>query len=90
MIVSVNSMNSEKISRYLLWDRQEKRCALCVSNTFSQNKRHDLNRHSKIQHQTEIEGNLMLVLGSELRNEYVNKKREVIRRRQNLLTKRSC
>lgn len=64
-------------------------CIVC-ENTLSQNRRHDLNRHYKTQHQTEIEGKLKLVLGSELRKEYVTKKKEEIRRRQNVFTKRSC
>ena len=64
-------------------------CIVCA-NTFSQNRRHDLSRHCKIQHQTEIEGNLMLVLGSEFRKEYATKKNEEIRRSRNVFTKRSC
>jgi len=43
-------------------------CIVC-EKTLSQNRRHDLKRHYKIQHQTEIEGKLKLVLGSELRKE---------------------
>ena len=58
-------------------------------NTFSQNRRHDLSRHYKTQNQTEIEGKLKLVLGSELLKEYATKKKEKIRR-QNVFTKRSC
>ena len=61
-------------------------CSVC-KNTFSQNRRHDLNRQCKTQHQTEIEGKLKLVLG--LRKEYVTTKKEEIRR-QNVSTKRSC
>lgn len=64
-------------------------CIVC-ENTFSHNRRHDLNRHYKTQHQTEIEGKLKLVLGSELRKEYVIKKKEEIKRRQNIFVKRSC
>ncbi|KAG7162491.1 Zinc finger BED domain-containing protein 5-like 10, partial [Homarus americanus] len=41
-------------------------------------------------HQTEIEGKLKLVLGSELRKEYVTKKKEEFRRRQNVFVKKSC
>ncbi|KAG7176726.1 General transcription factor II-I repeat domain-containing protein 2-like 2, partial [Homarus americanus] len=47
-------------------------------------------RHTWPQHQTEIEGKLKLVLGSELRKEYVTKKREEFRRRQNVFVKKSC
>lgn len=61
-------------------------CIVC-ENTFSHNRRHDLNRHYKTQHQTEIEGKLKLVLGSELRKEYVIKKKEEIKRRQNIFVK---
>ena len=61
---------------------------MCES-TFSQNRRHDLNRHFKTQHQTEIEGKLKPVFGSELRKEYVFKKNEKKNRRQNVTTKRS-
>ena len=39
---------------------------IVCENTFSHNRKHDLNRHSKTQHQTEIEGKLKLVLRSEL------------------------
>ncbi|GLV40077.1 hypothetical protein CBL_02962 [Carabus blaptoides fortunei] len=41
------------------------------------------------QHQTNIEGNMKLGLGSVLRKEYVTKKKEEIRR-QNIFTKLSC
>ena len=47
-------------------------------NTFLQNRRHDLNRHYKTKDHAEIEGKLKLVLGSELRKEYVTKKKEEI------------
>ena len=53
-------------------------CIVC-ENTLSQNRKHDLKRHYTAQHQTEIEGKLKLVLGSELRKEYVTKKKEEIR-----------
>ena len=59
-------------------------------NTLSQNRKHDLKRHYTAQHQTEIEGKLKLVLGSELRKEYVTKKKEEIRKRQNVFCKISC
>ena len=48
----------------------------------------DLDKHYKTQHQTEVYGNLKLVLGSELRKEYVTKKNEVIRRRQIVFTEK--
>ena len=81
-------MNNGKMSCYLLQVRQENRCVLSVKK-LSQNRRHDLKRRYKI-HQTEIEGKLELVLGSELRKEYMTKKKEEIRIRQNLFTKISC
>ena len=56
-------------------------CIVC-ENRLSQNRRHDMNRHYKTHHQTDIEGKLKLVLGSQLRKEYVTKKKEEIRRRQ--------
>lgn len=64
-------------------------CIVC-ENTLSQNRKHDLKRHYTTQHQTEIEGKLKLVLGSELRKEYVTKKKEEIRKRQNVFRKISC
>ena len=50
-------------------------CIVCVS-TFSPNRIHDLNRHYETHHQTEIEGRLTLMLGSELQKEYMTKKIE--------------
>ena len=64
-------------------------CIVC-ENTFSQNRRHDLNRYYKTQHQTAIEEKLTLALGFMLRKEYVTGKKEEIRRKQNVFTKRSC
>ena len=55
-------------------------CIVC-ENIFPQNGQHDLNRHHKTQHQTEVEGKLKLVPGSELRKECVIEKEEEIRRR---------
>ena len=63
-------------------------CIVCES-TLSQNRRHDLNRHYKTQHQSEIEGKLKLMVGSELRKEYLIKKKQEIRRRQNVFVKKS-
>ena len=64
---------------------------LCIvgENSFSHNKRNDLNRHYETQHQTEIEVKLKLVYGSDLRKIYETKKKEEIRRRQNVITTRS-
>ena len=58
-------------------------CIVCET-TLSYNKKHDLNRHYKTQHQTTIEDEKKLRLGSELRKEYVTKKKEEIRRRQKI------
>ena len=75
MIVSVNSMNSEKISCCLLRVRQENRCALCMKTLFHRIEDMILTDTIK-QHQTEIEGKLELMLGSKLRKECVTKKSE--------------
>ena len=48
-----------------------------------------INRHYKTQHQTENEGKQKLVFETELRKEYVAKKKEEIRR-QNVFTPKSC
>ena len=66
--------------------------AQCIvyENTFSQSRRHYLDRNYKTQHQTVIEGKLMRVIGSELRKEYVTKKKIEIKRTQNVFTKRNC
>ena len=64
-------------------------CIVC-ENTLSYNKKHDLNRHDKTQHQLNIEGKMKLELRSELRKEYVTKKKEEIRKRKNIFVKRSC
>ena len=63
-------------------------CIVC-ENTLSDNRRHDLNRHYK-KHQAEVEEKLKLVHGSELRKEYVIKKKDEIKRRQTIFVKRSC
>ena len=89
MIVSMNSMNSGKTSCYLLWVRRENRCALRLKTFF--HRIEDMILTDTMKHSiTEIEGKLKLVLGSELQKEYVAKKNEEIRRRQNVFTKRSC
>lgn len=61
-------------------------CIVCES-TLSYNRRYDLNRHYKAQHQTNIEIKLKLIPGSVLRKEYVAKKKEEIIRRQNIFAK---
>ena len=58
-------------------------CIVCET-TLSYNKKHDLNRRYKTQHQTTIEDEKKLRPGSELRKEYVTKKKEEIRRRQKI------
>ena len=82
---------NEQWENELLFIAGPSRKPLCIvcEKTLSQNRRHDLKRHYEI-HKTEIEGKLKLVLGSELRKEYVTKKKEEIRKRQNLFTKISC
>ena len=50
-------------------------CIVCES-TFSLNRRHDLSRHYRTQHQTKMGRKLKLVVGSELRKAYVIKKNE--------------
>ena len=62
-------------------------CTVCKT-TLSQNRKHDLKRHYTTQHRAEIDGKKLL-LGSELRKEYVAKKKEEIRR-QSLLRTKSC
>ena len=58
-------------------------CIVCET-TLSYNKKHDLDRHYKTQHQTTIEDEKKLRLGSELHKKYVTKKKEEIRRRQKI------
>ena len=62
----------------------EKPLGIACENTFSHNRRHDLNRHYKTQDKTEIEVNLKLVHESEFRKEDMSKKMEEIRRRQRI------
>ncbi|XP_076346237.1 general transcription factor II-I repeat domain-containing protein 2A-like isoform X1 [Tachypleus tridentatus] len=63
-------------------------CIVCES-TLSENRRHDLSRHYK-KHQVEVEEKQKLMPGSELRKEYVVKKKEDMKKRRNLFVKRSC
>ena len=63
-------------------------CIVCETK-FSDNRRNDLSRHYK-KHQAEIEGKLKLLPGSDLRKEYVAKKKEDIKKRQNLFVTKSC
>lgn len=50
-------------------------CSIC-ENIFSNNRRYDLNRHDKTQHETEIVGKLKLVFGFDLQKEYMMRKRK--------------
>ena len=63
-------------------------CIVCES-TLSDYRRYDLSRHYK-KHQAEIEEKQKLVPGSELRKDYVVKKKETITKRRNLFVKKSC
>ena len=63
-------------------------CIVCES-TLSDYRRYDLSRHYK-KHQAEIEEKQKLVPGSELRKDYVVKKKETITKRQSLFVKKSC
>ena len=57
-------------------------CIVCET-TFSDNRRNDLSRHFK-KHQAEIKGKEKLLPSSDLRKEYVAKKKEDFKKRQNL------
>ena len=63
-------------------------CIVCES-TLSDYRSYDLSRHYK-KHQAEIEEKQKLVSGSELRKDYVVKKKETITKGQNLFVKKSC
>ena len=63
-------------------------CIVCES-TLLDCRRHDLSRHYK-KRQAEIEEKQKLVPGSDLRKDYVVKKKETITKRQNLFVKKSC
>ena len=63
-------------------------CVVCKS-TLSDYRNYDLNRHYK-KHQAEIEEKQKLVLGSELRKDYVVKKKKTTTKRQNLFVNKNC
>lgn len=54
-------------------------CSIC-ENIFSNNRRYDLNRHEKTQHETEIVGKLKLLCRFDLQKEYLIEKKEGIKR----------
>ena len=63
-------------------------CTVCES-TLSDYRSYDLSRHYR-KHQAEIEEKQKLVPCSELRKDYVIKKKETITKWQNLFVKKSC
>lgn len=77
------------MSSCLLRVRQEDRCALFVK-TLSRIIEDMILIDTIKKHQAEVEEKLKLALGSELRKEYVIKKKDEIKRRQNIFVKRSC